>query len=199
MRGFSAVSMLIIDEAARVDEAMYKALRDVAVGGGDLWMMSTPFGKRGFFYECWEHGGEMWERVQVAGAECERISRGFLEEERGALGATWFAQEYQCSFVDNGAGCSGAIWSLAPEALDRQLLRGSSVSVPAVEDAIVSSVRRVKLGRQVFRPIGIAFGPSVRHAAPTPTRVVKGPRETADFKSSSGPPLWGQRASAFAQ
>ena len=103
VRGFSAVSMLIIDEAARVEDAMYEALRPMlAVGGGDLWMMSTPFGKRGFFYETWELGGEAWHRVRVAAAECGRIERGFLEGERGSVEAGSFAQEYQCSFVENG-------------------------------------------------------------------------------------------------
>jgi hypothetical protein len=43
VRGFSAVSLLVIDEAARVMDAMYKGLRPMlAVGEGDLWMMSTP-------------------------------------------------------------------------------------------------------------------------------------------------------------
>ena len=52
VRGFSAVSLMLIDEASRVDDAMYKALRPMlAVGGGDLWLMSTPCGKRGFFYD----------------------------------------------------------------------------------------------------------------------------------------------------
>jgi hypothetical protein len=37
VRGFSAVSLLLIDEAARVEDAMYKALRPMlAVGDGDL-------------------------------------------------------------------------------------------------------------------------------------------------------------------
>src|ERR1700731_729418 len=52
VRGFSAVSMLLIDEASRVDDAMYKALRPMlAVSRGELWLMSTPYGGRGFFYE----------------------------------------------------------------------------------------------------------------------------------------------------
>ena len=44
VRGFSALSMLVIDEAARVsDEMYYKALRPMlSVGGGDIWMMTTP-------------------------------------------------------------------------------------------------------------------------------------------------------------
>jgi hypothetical protein len=37
VRGFSAVSLLPIDEAARVEEWMYKALRPMrAMRGGDL-------------------------------------------------------------------------------------------------------------------------------------------------------------------
>ena len=62
VRGFSAVSLLLIDEASRVADATYKSLRPMlAVGNGDLWLMSTPYGKRGFFYEAWAHG-DGWER-----------------------------------------------------------------------------------------------------------------------------------------
>ena len=105
VRGFSAVSMLLIDEAARVPDAVYKSLRPMlAVGDGDLWLMSTPYGKRGFFYEAWAHGGEGWERHTAPATECPRIRAAFLEEERGAMGRQWFAQEYLCEFVDDGGG-----------------------------------------------------------------------------------------------
>ena len=105
VRGFSAVSLLIIDEAARVPDAMYKALRPMlAVKNGDLWLMSTPYGQRGFFWDIWEHGGEAWERTSVRATECPRIAAEFLTEEREALGSLWFEQEYMCKFVDNGSG-----------------------------------------------------------------------------------------------
>src|SRR5665213_2062864 len=97
IRGFSALSMLVIDEAARVSDEMYRALRPMlAVGNGDLWLMSTPWGKRGFFYETWEHGGDQWLRVRVPGTECERISKGFLEEQRSVMGLDSFRQEHMC-------------------------------------------------------------------------------------------------------
>jgi hypothetical protein len=102
IRGFSAVSLLVIDEAARVPDAVYKALRPMlAVTDGDLWMLSTPAGKSGFFYENWDQGGE-WERTAVPATECPRISAKFLEEERKQMGDAWFRQEYLCEFVDNG-------------------------------------------------------------------------------------------------
>ena len=109
VRGFSAVSLLLIDEASRVEDAMYKALRPMlAVGNGDLWLMSTPNGKRGFFYECWAHdAADEWFRVSVPATECARISAEFLEAERRAVGPVWFGQEYMGEFVDNGTETFG--------------------------------------------------------------------------------------------
>jgi hypothetical protein len=96
--------MLLIDEASRVPDSMYKALRPMlAVSRGELWLMSTPHGRRGFFYEAWEHGGAEWFRVHGPATECGRIGREFLEEERGVLGALSFRQEYLGEFVDGGA------------------------------------------------------------------------------------------------
>ncbi|MGA7234289.1 MAG: terminase family protein [Bryobacteraceae bacterium] len=104
VRGFSAVSLLLIDEASRVSDATYKSLRPMlAVGEGDLWLMSTPYGKRGFFYDVWSHG-EGWERHSAPATECPRIRASFLEEERGAMGQAWFAQEYLCEFIHDGGG-----------------------------------------------------------------------------------------------
>jgi hypothetical protein len=105
VRGFSAVSLLLVDEAARVDDDMYLAVRPMlAVSNGTLWLMSTPFGKRGFFYETWVEGGAEWERVRVPADECPRIQRAFLEEERRTMGERWYHQEYQCEFVDSVSG-----------------------------------------------------------------------------------------------
>jgi len=101
VRGFSAVSLMLIDEAARVSDEMYKSVRPMlAVGDGDLWLMSTPFGKRGFFWEEWADGGTQWERVVVPATECCRIQASFLEEERRSLGDRWYRQEYLCEFLE---------------------------------------------------------------------------------------------------
>ena len=117
VRGFSAVSLMLIDEASRVEDAMYKALHPMlAVGDGDVWLMSTPCGKQGFFYEVWEYGGPEWEKVSVRATDCPRISKRFLEEQRGVLGPAWFEQEYMCGFVENGMAVFGR--DLVERALD---------------------------------------------------------------------------------
>ena len=104
-RGFSCVSLLLIDEAARVSDHLYMSLRPmIAVSAGSLWLMSTPFGKRGFFYETWANGGPEWERIRAPATDCPRIPPAFLEEERATMGERCFRQEYLCEFEDSVSG-----------------------------------------------------------------------------------------------
>ena len=86
IRGFSAVSLMLIDEASRVSDSLYRALRPMLlVGDGDLWLMSTPNGKRGFFYDAWAHGvasggsagdGESADSGGAVGRRAGSIGRG---------------------------------------------------------------------------------------------------------------------------
>jgi Terminase large subunit, T4likevirus-type, N-terminal len=100
IRGFSGAALLLVDEAARVDDGLYYAIRPMlAVSGGRLMMLSTPAGKRGVFFEEWS-GGEGWERYETRAEDCERIPPSFLEEERRSLPAWIYRQEYECSFED---------------------------------------------------------------------------------------------------
>ena len=101
IRGFSGVRLLAIDEAARVAGDLYYAVRPMlAVSGGRLVALSTPFGNRGWWYEAWAKGGDQWELFEVPASECPRISAEFLEEERASLGEWWYRQEYECQFLD---------------------------------------------------------------------------------------------------
>ncbi len=105
VRGFSGVSLLIIDEAAHAPDDLYLAMRPVlASSGGDLWCLSTPNGKRGFFWDAWTKGGEGWTRVSAPATECARIPAEFLEEERRTHPDNWFRQEYLCEFVQDFEG-----------------------------------------------------------------------------------------------
>jgi hypothetical protein len=92
------VDLLILDEAARVDDALFYSVRPMlAVSGGSLMMLSTPYGKRGVFFTEWAEG-EGWERYEVTAADCPRIPAAFIEQERAGMPEWWFAQEYLCEF-----------------------------------------------------------------------------------------------------
>lgn len=102
VRGFSKVSLLVVDEASRVPDPLYYALRPaLATVNGDIVLVSTPFGKRGFFYQEFTFGGTGWKRFTIPASQCPRIPDKFLEEER-ALGEEYFTQEYECEFVEDG-------------------------------------------------------------------------------------------------
>ncbi len=99
IRGYSA-DLLVLDEAAWIPDSLYESVRPMlAVSGGRLIALSTPFGRRGWFHSAWE-SAEDWHRVRVTASECPRISQEFLEEERRTLPANVFAAEYLCEFTD---------------------------------------------------------------------------------------------------
>jgi hypothetical protein len=99
VRGYDNVDLLIIDEAARVPDDLYRAVRPMlAVSNGRLICLSTPCGKRGFFWEAWAKGGADWHRIEVQAEAIPRITPEFLAEELRGLGPNFFRQEYCCSF-----------------------------------------------------------------------------------------------------
>jgi len=99
IRGFSKVSLLIIDEAAWVPDMLYYAVRPFLAASPDasLLIMSTPNGDSGFFYQTWS-SEQRWLRIAVPATECTRIKPEYLEEERLALSEHYFSQEYLCEF-----------------------------------------------------------------------------------------------------
>lgn len=101
IRGFSAVNLMLIDEASRVNDAMMAAVRPMlAVSGGQLIAMSTPWGKRGWWYDAWQSEDQLWERFKITAYECSRIPADWLENERRTLPPAWFASEFMCEFID---------------------------------------------------------------------------------------------------
>src|SRR5262249_6829535 len=70
VRGYSGVTLLLIDEAAKVADYLYKAVRPMlAVSGGRLVLASTPWGQRGFFFDEWT-SNRPWKRVEVSWRDC---------------------------------------------------------------------------------------------------------------------------------
>jgi hypothetical protein len=97
IRGYSGARLLVIDEAARVDDGLYFAVRPMlAVSRGRMVCLTTPFGKRGFFYTEWT-SDRAWSRTKIVASECPRISPEFLAEELAVMGQWWWNQEYACN------------------------------------------------------------------------------------------------------
>lgn len=101
IRGYSGPRLVILDEAAWIPDSLFFALTPMlAVSGGQLICMSTPGGKRGWFYGEWTEGRDDYTRVKITAAECPRITDDFLKRERRRMPSSVFQSEYFCEFTD---------------------------------------------------------------------------------------------------
>lgn len=109
VRGYSGVALLVIDEASRVSDTLYGGVAPMlAVSGGRMLALTTPFGKRGWFFEEWAKAEKealavlrpRWETYRVKASMCPRIPHDFLVEQKESLGDRWYRQEFECSFED---------------------------------------------------------------------------------------------------
>jgi hypothetical protein len=100
IRGYTA-DLILIDEAAQMDgEELLVALRPMLdISRGRLIGLSTPNGRRGWFYQAWQ-SEEPWHRVQVAATDCPRHSADSLAAQQRQMTPAAFASEYLCQFVD---------------------------------------------------------------------------------------------------
>jgi hypothetical protein len=99
IRSFGGVNLLVLDEAARIPDDLYRSVRPMlAVSQGRLIALSTPFGQRGWFWQEWQSDGP-WKRIRIPWRHCPRITPQFIAEETRAMGLSWVQQEYECLFT----------------------------------------------------------------------------------------------------
>ena len=97
------VDILIADEAAFIAEAVWVAIRPMLAtslkmrGLGFEILLSTPFGKGGYYYDA-SHSKDFL-KIHVSSEDCPRISRDFLQKEKKRLTRMEYAQEYLGEFV----------------------------------------------------------------------------------------------------
>jgi hypothetical protein len=131
VRGYSAPKTIILDEAARVLDPTYFAVRPMMTGTRtNLIAMTTAFGKRGWFFHAWTESSnwrkilvrvpwdpyngrlvdampedefrDYWAERGVHAYYSPRHDKRFLEDELDNIGDVWFRQEYCCEFLDEG-------------------------------------------------------------------------------------------------
>lgn len=99
-RGFAGARLIVLDEAARVPDDIYASVLPMVASDGAIWALSTPWGRRGWFFEAFESRGGIWERHRVTVHESAQYDERRISEVRGALGGFVFASDYECVFGD---------------------------------------------------------------------------------------------------
>jgi len=115
IRGFTG-DVLIIDEGSRMPELAFTAGKPVLLTtAGQIWMCSTPFGKKGYFYESFLNRNN---RFRIWHKSSENVIRDrhisdtwtdeqrtkaikFLEDEKKDMGELEYGQEYMGLFLDD--------------------------------------------------------------------------------------------------
>ena len=102
IRGLSIDGDCVVDEAARVSDALYEAARPMLirhVATARLILLSTAWARMGFFYRIWSEGDARdWLKIEASVDECQHISKADLERERRSMPASAFAREYENVF-----------------------------------------------------------------------------------------------------
>ena len=99
VRVFAGVTLLLVDEAARVEDALFHSVTPMlATSGGRMVCATTPWFQRGFFFNEWKNAGDAWKRITITADACPRISREFLAREKRSKPHHWYMQEYFCKW-----------------------------------------------------------------------------------------------------
>ena len=91
-RGYSCPRVIVLDEASRIEEDAYTSgARPMLTDNpeGELYLISTPFGREGFFYRAMteDNAADVWERYEVrspwhvVGAGSETYLEPFMDED----------------------------------------------------------------------------------------------------------------------
>ena len=98
IRGYT-IDLLIADEAAFIPEEVWIAVMPMlATTQGNIILLSTPYGKQGYFYECFDD--KDYTTWAVSSEDCGRISKTFLEKQREKMTKMQYAQEFKGEFLE---------------------------------------------------------------------------------------------------
>jgi phage FluMu gp28-like protein len=100
LRGYTA-DLVVMDEAAFMPEDVIASVifPMLATTDGAAIMLSTPWGRDHIFYRSFKNPN-YWSQ-HVTAAECPRISKSFLEEQKRDIGELRYKMEYEAEFIDD--------------------------------------------------------------------------------------------------
>ena len=93
------IDLLIADEAAFIPEEVWNSIIPaLAITRGNIWLLSTPFLKEGYYYKCFND--KSFTTFHESSEDCPRRDDEFLEHKKKTLTRAQYAQMYLGLFVD---------------------------------------------------------------------------------------------------
>ena len=99
VRGYT-INIVIVDEAAQIqDDVIGAASPTLGRTNGKLWLLSTPHGQTGLFFNVW-HNDTLsdWFKMKATIEDAPYASKAFIEEQKRLFPYN-FRQEFYCEFT----------------------------------------------------------------------------------------------------
>ena len=106
--GFT-IDLLIADEAAWIKEEVWNSITPaLAVTNGTIWLLSTPFLSKGYYFDCFNDPN--FTSFHQSSEDCPRITKEFLERMKIRFSKSKYKQMYLGEFVDDAYRVFGDKW-----------------------------------------------------------------------------------------
>ena len=93
------IDLLIADEAAFIPEEVWTSvIPTLAITKGNIWLLSTPFTKEGFYYRCFKDPN--FTSFHQSSEDCPRKNQEFLDNQKKWMTKASYAQMYLGEFRD---------------------------------------------------------------------------------------------------
>lgn len=131
-RSWPRVKSVFLDEAAHYellddDSFFAAALGRLANTNGYLDIVSTPHGRRGYFFKIFtdavagKNNFKWWMVPYTQGIEAGLITQEFIDEARLAMSPAMFSQEFECEFnADGNAAIEGSLIEAAQDTYEAE-------------------------------------------------------------------------------
>ncbi len=162
VRGYSKPTTIILDEAARVPDMTYKALRPMRTGSDEsqLILLSTPWNEAGFFFEEWTKN-PTWKKIYVVprwtlNDDDELIERPPEEEfqaacaEKGISG--YYSPRHTFDFLYSELMSLGPIWFRREYCCEFLSGMETIFSMDLIESAYTSGIKTHYTEEDVYSP-----------------------------------------------
>jgi len=103
------IDLLIADEAAFINEEVWNSvIPTLAATHGDVWLLSTPKLKEGFYWDCFDD--DDYTTFHESSEDCPHITKEFLEKQKSRFTKGQYAQMYLGEFLEGAQGLYDKEW-----------------------------------------------------------------------------------------
>lgn len=168
------IDLLIADEAAFIAEMVWNSIIPaMAITRGNIWLLSTPFIKEGYYYDCFQDAS--FTAFHTSSEDCPRKDQAFLDHKKATLTKSQYSQMYLGEFVTEGR-------QFFPDDLIRRICIGKPVAPePQAKYYLGCDVARMDRDEFSFEILKLSYRAKLIHVYSKTTKNVPIPESAREI------------------